>query len=80
MQRICVSLSTGDTVSKYNWGEKLQNFTRYSDGNVNKFLMGVSMQFTVSFEFIYKYWNQVHTKHENLLTISLELGQKQGRE
>ena len=38
------------------------------------------MQFTVSFEFIYEYWNQVQTKHENLLSISLESEQKQGRE
>ena len=38
------------------------------------------MQFTVSFEFIYKYCNQVHTKFENLLSISLESEQKQGRE
>ena len=38
------------------------------------------MQFTVFFEFIYSYWNQVHTKHENLLSILLESEQKQGRE
>ena len=38
------------------------------------------MQFTVSFEFIYRYWNQVHTKHGNLFSISLETEQKQGRE
>ena len=38
------------------------------------------MQFTVSFEFIYRYWNQVHAIHENWFGISLELEQKQGRE
>ena len=38
------------------------------------------MQFTVSFEFIYTYWNQVRTKHENLLGISLGSEQKQGKE
>ena len=38
------------------------------------------MQFNLSFEFIYRYWNQVHTKHENLFSISLESDQKQGRE
>ena len=37
------------------------------------------MQFTVSFEFICKYWNQVSTKHENLVSISLESEQKQDR-
>ena len=31
----------------------MQNFTRYSDASVNKFLIGVSMQFNLSFEFIY---------------------------
>ena len=41
MQQICVTLSTGNTVSKLEWwGLKMQNFTRYSDANVNKFLMG----------------------------------------
>ena len=38
------------------------------------------MQFTLSFEFIYRYWNQVHPKHENLLSISLESEQKRGRD
>ena len=38
------------------------------------------MQFIVSFEFTYRYWNQVHTEHENLLSISLESEQKQGTE
>ena len=37
------------------------------------------MQFAVSFEFIFKYWNQVHTKHENLFSISLESEEKQSR-
>ena len=37
MQQICVSLSAGDTGSKLKWGQKFQNFTRYSDA----FLMGV---------------------------------------
>ena len=37
------------------------------------------MQFTTSFEFIYRYWNQVRTKHENLFSLSLESEQKQGR-
>ena len=37
------------------------------------------MKFTVSFEFIYRYWNQVHTKHEKLFSISLESKEKQGR-
>ena len=38
------------------------------------------MQFTVPFDFIYRYWNQVHTKHENLFSISMESEQKHGRE
>ena len=38
------------------------------------------MQFTMSFEFIYQYLNQVHSKHENLVNMSLESEQKQGRE
>ena len=45
------------------------------------------MQFALSFEFIYRYWNEVHTKHGslfsihgNLVGISLESEQKQGRE
>ena len=37
------------------------------------------MQFTVSFEFTYRYWTQVHTKLENLFSMSLESEQKQGR-
>ena len=39
MQKICISLSAGNTVFKLNWGWKLQNFTRYPDANVSKFLM-----------------------------------------
>ena len=35
------------------------------------------MQFNLPLEFIYRYWNQVYTKHENLFSISLELDQKQ---
>ena len=38
------------------------------------------MQLTVSSEFTYRYWNQVHAQHENLLSISLESEQKQCRE
>ena len=38
------------------------------------------MQFTVSFEVIYRYWNRVHTKHENMFSRSLESEQKQCRE
>ena len=36
------------------------------------------MPFALSFEFIYRYWNQLHTQHENLLSIPLESEQKQG--
>ena len=35
------------------------------------------MQFRMSFEFVYGHWSQVHTKHENLFSISLETEQKQ---
>ena len=38
------------------------------------------MPFTVSFEFIYRYWNQGHIKHEKLFSTSLKSEQKQGRE
>ena len=37
------------------------------------------MLFTVSFEFVYRCWNQLHAKYENLFSISLESEQKQGR-
>ena len=37
------------------------------------------MQLTVSFEFMFRYWNQIRTKLENLFSISLESEQKQGR-
>ena len=37
------------------------------------------MQFTLSFKFIYRYWNQIHTKHGILFSISLETEQKQDR-
>ena len=60
--------------------QTLESFTRHSDANVNKFLMGVQMQLTLSFDFIYRHWNQLHTKHENLLSMSLESEQKQSRE
>ena len=33
----------------------------------------------MSFEFIYRYWNQAYTEHENLFSISLETEQKQDR-
>ena len=45
----------------------------------NKFLMGAQMQFNLPFEFIYRYWNQVYTKHENLFSISLGSEQEKGR-
>ena len=80
MQQICISLSAGNTVSKLKWGSTLQNLTSYSDANVNKFLMGLYMQFTVSFELyinignryipnmkttsVYN-WNQNRNKVEN---------------
>ena len=35
------------------------------------------MQSTVPFNFIYRYWNQVHSKCDNLFNISLESEQKQ---
>ena len=35
------------------------------------------MQFTVPFGIIYRYWNQVHSKYDNLFNISLEPEQKQ---
>ena len=34
----------------------------------------------MSFEFVYRHWNQVYTKRENLFSTSLESKQKQGRE
>ena len=34
----------------------------------------------VCFEFIYRYGNQVHTKHENLFIILLESEEKQSRQ
>ena len=38
------------------------------------------MQFSLSFEFIYRYKpDQVYTKHENLFSISLKSEQKQDR-
>ena len=42
-------------------------------------LMKMLADFTVSFKLIYRYWNQVNTKHENLFSISLESEEKQGR-
>ena len=38
------------------------------------------MQFNLSIEFIYGYWNQVYAKNENLFSISLESEQKESRE
>ena len=38
------------------------------------------MQFNLPFEFIYRDWNQVFTKHKNSFSISLVSDQKQGRE
>ena len=38
------------------------------------------MQLTVPLEFIFRYWNQVRTKLENLFSISLESEPKQGKE
>ena len=37
------------------------------------------MQFTVPFELVYRYRSQVHTKHENLVSIKLKSEQKQGK-
>ena len=36
------------------------------------------MQFIVSFEFVYRYWKQLHTKHENLFSISLNQSRNYG--
>ena len=49
MQQMCISLSGGNMweyvvgilFSGLNEGKKMQNFTRYPDANVNKFLMGI---------------------------------------
>ena len=41
MQQISYSLSGVNTVSKLKWGYEMQNCTRYSDTNDNKFLMKV---------------------------------------
>ena len=38
------------------------------------------MKFTVSFEFIYRYWNHVYDKYEDLLSMSLESEEKKGRD
>ena len=50
-----VSLSAENNVSKLKWESNLQNFIRHPYVNVNKSLMGVWIQFTVSFENIYRY-------------------------
>ena len=42
--------------------------------------MGVLMQFTLSSEFMYRYWNRTHTTHGKLFSESLESEQKQGVE
>ena len=34
----------------------------------------------MSFEFIYRYRNQVHTKHENVFIILVESEEKQSRQ
>ena len=54
--------------------------TRYPEANLNRFLMRFQMEFIVSLKFIYRYWTQVHTKHENLFGISLESEGTQVRE
>ena len=53
----------------------MQNFTWYSDANVQKHLIEFKCNL-LSFELIYRYWNQVHNKNENLFNISLESEQK----
>ena len=53
MQQICVTLNVRDIVSKLKWQWKLQNFTRYSGKNVNKFLIGVSLNAIYSVFWIY---------------------------
>ena len=60
----------------------MQNFTRYPDGNVNKFLMGWEFECNLLclLSLYNRYWNQVHTKHENLFCTSLVSKQKQARE
>ena len=80
MQQIYVSLSAGNTVSKLKWSYKLQNFARYPDANVNKFLMGWQFKCNLPrfLNFYDRYWNQVLTKHENLFSM-LVSKQKQAR-
>ena len=49
----------------------MQNFTRCTDANVNKFLMGWKFKYNLLclLNLYNRYWNQVHTKHENLINI-----------
>ena len=60
----------------------MQNFARYPDANVNKFLKGWDFKFDLLFRLnLYnRYWNQVNTKHEILFSISLVSEQKQAGE
>ena len=53
----------------------------HPDTNVNRFLMGWEFKFNLSchLNLHNRYWNQVHTKHENLRSI-LVSKQKQARE
>ena len=46
----------------------MQNFTRYSDAYVNKFF---KYNLLCLLNLYNRYWNQVHTKLENLFSISL---------
>ena len=80
MQQICVSISAGNTVSKLKSEQNLQNVTRYPDADVNKFLKGWNFKCNLLclLNLYNRYWNQVHTKHENLFSI-LVSKQKQAR-
>ena len=55
-------------------------FPSLNEGKNGNISLGCLMQFTVFFEFTYKYWNLIRTKQEILLNISLELKQRKGRE
>ena len=50
----------------------MQNFTRYPDANVNKILMKWEFKCNLLclLNLYNRYWNQIHTKHENLFGIS----------
>ena len=60
----------------------MQNFTRYPDANGNKFLIECAFKCNLLclLNLYNRYWNQEHTKHENLFVISLVLEQKQARQ